>query len=392
MKLLDRDISHSDPTPHDLLTSHLRKLDTPTLDDLSRIHGVEIFDFPEFFRKRTKHLFDLIGTRAFGLDNEWYTHINFLYQTWVATKTTGIDLPTDFVQSLGSYDSFMQSYCTNASLSVRSAFNFWIKWFTERIVHPKMILELGQPLSKHYEITQRGVYEYKGAWHCIPSNNNMYTYVEHEVIREVNLLTNTLKSFEADLFHATGSAALDGISQHRALLSARRSEEQGVLVKTGEYTHKDNKGQIPVGGTEGLENIYASAKVDSGYSTIRWFDEFPVVFGFKSDEVNDYLEHQYGWRVPHLKEVYGDGHKLGNEVPISLVRAIYTQIKDLDRLRAWAKINAPNSVVISIEAASLLRERSHENTTLYPNYPYKFGRPIITDWQELLNSPTISLP
>lgn len=391
MDTFNKDISLGEPSPSELLKGHLGKLHVPSLDKLSHSCGIEIAGLPQYFREKTRQAFQEIERRTFASNNEWFNHFNFLYQTWLATRDVpGIDLLPNFAESLSSYDSFIRTYGQDTSLSQRSEFIFWVKWFTQRIVHPERIIKLHPPMSKDYNTTRRGIYEYKGKWHSIPSNDGENTFVEEDVIREVNTLTDTLDSPEADLFHTTGSAALSGISQHKALLSARESEKQANSVKTGEYIHHKDE-QLSLRGTNALEDVYASSMVDDTCSEIRWFDEYPVVFGFQSDEIEKYLREQYGRKSASLRGVSADGHRLGKTVSLSLVRAVYTYRPYLEILRLWAEQNVPGSHVISIEAGSLLRTRSDEKTTLYKNYPYRFGEPVITDWQALLNEPAIIL-
>jgi hypothetical protein len=389
MSRLDRGIPQGEPSPTELLNDHLGKLHVPTLDSLTQLHGIDSSEFTSYFGDEIRQTLGNIEDRSFAFGDEWFRRFNFLYQSWVATRENPAALP-GLSDTLQSYDSFINSYGRDLSIPQRSAFNFWTNFFTERVVHPKRILKLYPPTSETYDITQRGIYERHGIWHPIPSDSKESLFVEEGVIKEICELSSVLDQSEADLFHATGSAALDGISQHKALLSAGESEARGNPIKTGEYLHRSKDGEIPVGGTNGLEDLYGSSLMDAGYATIRWFNEFPVVFGFRADEIEEYLRSQNMRRI-NVKGTSGNGHLLGKSTPLSFVRAIYTLRPYMESLTTWANSNLIDRPVISIEAATLLRTRSDRSTTIYPDYPYRFDEPEIADWNAFLQKPGIDL-
>jgi len=69
--------------------------------------------------------------------------------------------------------------------------------------------------------------------------------------------------------------------------------------------------------------------------TVKKFDEFPVVFGFSYDKLKTYLQmHKKGAAI---KDYGSQGILVGDEIPLELLGAVFTNFLNIPELRLWVQ-------------------------------------------------------
>lgn len=376
----------------DLRLLGIPRLREPSLEELGDLYGTTLQDVGGVFGAYAAEIAHDAQQTDFAKDPDGTRRIAFLYEVWNATHQSDQSELQDFAASFSTADAFRAAYAPTATDRSFSAFTFWIDRFNRYIVpHEREVRFIAH--SHELPIYYRdGMYHQEGEWFRIDEADGSVTYVDRPVVEEAAGLEAELIKSEADLFHATGSAALPGIARQGAILSARRLTASGERIRTGEFQH--TQGQVKVIGDnkQPLENVYASTYLSPDYATSGWFDEYPVVFGFDGRSVEDFLVREKGWREARLVGPNAHGWLAGDELPVSLVRALYTFSPFVARLAEWSRVNTPDALVMSLEAASLLREHSAKTAhTLYTHYPFRYRVPSLRTAAELLKTTPIAI-
>ena len=327
-----------------------------TVEELCEREGCKIEELPSLVASKAQNIVYYCEENYRIVGSEINPQIDFLYQCYQATR----DLPEDsglseFATSLESFDTFISNYAEGMSSGACGNLMSRIDRYIKKEAHTSRLIY--EDLGK----THLG-YLSKVEWIPLPySFSVLEDYVERGVVEEVINLQKA--GYESpDLYHATGSAALDGIAEHNAILAANKAVKLGgEIVKTGEYSIKPSYDNFRIEDGEreyGIYNlIYASDRPIIAYAIARWFDEFHVIFGLSKDKIAEYQKEHGG----EIGGVVGVDFTIGSKVPLELVDVIYGEYISLDKLKEWQEKNAPQARVVSIEAGQLLRDRPEEN-------------------------------
>lgn len=339
--------------PPELRPEHLQPISAAVL---AEGYGVAVANLPDVFGT---HLHRAVTGQQRGAPiADQLNDIHQLYEIWQATR----DCPEleAFSTATATAEAMQQTYPDADILRFTTLLNH----YRSQVLQPGQLIELSTEIDRPTTGQKYGMYGIDGEWVRMPTPDNprVQAYARRAVLAEAATLEAELPVAEADLFHASGSAALHGLAERGALLSARKRLQESGTIVSGEYL--GDQYQV----NEALEEIYMSNHARDGYSTTRWFNEYPVVFGFSSVDLEQRLAEKGIKR--NLIGYNGDGHHAGDEVPLSACRAVYAPKERLAEVQAWAAAVNPNMRVISLEASEIMRQYSSQSPLLYPDYLY----------------------
>lgn len=360
-----------------LLLDLLEKREVPTLNKLCEENECTIEDLPGVFAKKTEEILNYCEKYSSVTDVELNPQIDFIYKSYAATRDiSDTDNLSDFSKSLDSFDSFIDHHAKGASRKTIGNLIERIDVYTRTVVHPSRIIAVFPEGHRMHD--KLSIYNFEGHWVPLPTESSFVAeeYVEKDVLDEIIELQESNYT-RPDLYHSTGSASLEGIAKHGAILSARKAVESGESVKTGEYnTYISRDGYSVSGGKEGLRSVYTSRILDTGYGVARWFNEHRVVFGISEERISKYLKEHKGETDIRFEDYSGEGIAIGPEVPLDVVGVIYGDRLYLDELNEWKEKNAPQARVVSFEAEYMLRTKGGRS--------YRTQGKEIIDWKSLL--------
>lgn len=151
---------------------------------------------------------------------------------------------------------------------------------------------------------------------------SMDLYMRFAIIRQRRMrepksyMFDPAMTLPGTLYHATGSAALEGIARHKAIMSSRKVLEVGEVIKTGEHITVVHAG---------LEAVYTTRCFSSDYCLARWFNECHVVFGIKEGAAPLIADKAYTL--------------IGPEVPLRELSVVHTEDVFQDKMSEWLKAN-----------------------------------------------------
>jgi hypothetical protein len=160
------------------------------------------------------------------------------------------------------------------------------------------------------EITDKG----KGRFYC-----DVDQWMRYRVIPQRRMKPAKFDMFSSNmtrantLYHATGSAALDGIARRGAIISSGRAQELGENIETGEHRMFAIE--------TGLTGVNSTPWFNSDWCLARWFDEYHIVFGLDTDKVEVEREGVYTILSP--------------EVSIDAVKLVHTEDQFKTRVQSW---------------------------------------------------------
>lgn len=355
--------------------SNLKKNEPRSLDQLLNQESIELDGLVD----RVQESVDIIMDED-TKDDDKTKELKFVYEVYLATRDVENNQELiELADNLNSFESFRRKFLVDASRYQLANFYEAVTFFRGRVIHPSRELFIEADLGfrdRYYD----GVYGYHGEWVVIPKGGRegLFGIVEQSVIEEaIKLRTANIK---VELFHTTGSAALDGIGRNQQIMSAKRLVESKEDVSTGEYASYISKefGSSVTGRNTGLSNVYVEQNgIAKGYELIRWFDEYSVTFGIRLDLQRQYVSKNYG-DDRSLFYRTSEGMQVGPEVPLSNVALVIVDHQELSRAREWASLNAPGVFVTSYDAYSL-----YQDTELN-------GRYRVQKLEELLRLPSFS--
>lgn len=310
-----------------------------------------------------------------------FERLNPLYRIWEVLQNKP---PTEPKVDILTYSSVSNHFPGHQII----AFNALLEHFSKHIFRPLGMLTLDRnPLSTNTMTQKYGAYNLEGLWLPFAHNTRpaQINFTKKEVILKSQEILEDENEARIDLFHNTSSVALGGIARQHAILSTNAAKSKGVQVVSGEYLHAGEHEQ-----RDGrFDYVYTSNLLDTGYSTMRWFDEYPAVFGFCSNDIEAYASERLP-RKASFRGIEANGHEIPDEIPLTLSKGLYTPLQNIPSLELWANANLPGAKVYCLEAAILARENLIDGLGRYPHYPYRFGKPM-EDADSLLQKMTITV-
>lgn len=373
---------HVQENPFDdegVLRKGLVRKDEPSLGQLLASEGVKASGLPGKFARKVRECFQYADKNSSIIDTDLNPQIEFIYKVWHATRDIpcGHELAT-FSRGLDSFDSFLKQYGQGQSRQAVGNLMQRIDVFVRTELNILKLVDVF-PEGHRRRRLNSGIYNYEGDWIRLPGSRYYVEesrFADREVLQEIVATLDRTRS--AGLFHATGSAALEGIGRHGAILSARRARELGEPIKTGEYnTYIGWNGFSVSGGEGGLGNVYTLGSLSTSYALVRWFDEFDVVFGLSRERMERYLRDEKGHDKFYLSDFAGEGIRVGPEAPLKLVETVNTEVSFVPFMKNWVDKHAPHIQVRSLEADDL---RNSEGS---------YGR--LVDWKMLLQKKPVTL-
>ena len=284
---------------------------------------------------------------------------------------------------LSDFESFKEVWLKD--LDGRSEGNFVEKMgmFMEKVVHPyRMVQYWAKDLRSRDALNKMVLY--KGEWCILPTTEEgvFLEMVDRLVVEEaIKIIDDDCEIFP-DLYHVTGGCVLDEILQDRELKSGNLLVEEGRGAKVGEaYRAFGLRAEEQAGTILSLGNVYADRGLNyGGYSTVRWFDEYPVGFGIDQDAMERYLRSQGRDPGSVIRETSrGGGTVLGERVPLEgVIKVIYCMEINKNEVEEKLKKNGVDIPVVSFESYNLIR---------FFDARYKFRdkpREMIQDWGKFL--------
>jgi hypothetical protein len=347
----------------------VKRLEMPSVEEIAEANDISLKELPELFERTIEGEKTINDFRDF----------NLMYQIWRSTQTApGFE---SFASSIATADSVAAQFqgCDLPGLSV------YLQHLCENVFQPRSLIEFSERRTNFMQ--QFGAYGLSGEWHAIALDpaNEKQVYIRREILEEAARIESGGGTEETDIFHDTSSAALGGIARHGAILSGKTAISRGQEVTSGEYiTGGINPDQ------QILPLIYMHNGIDGGYATKRWFNEFPVTFGYHTADVED-IARQAGLMRTNFGSVSMDGHEIGTELPTNIVATLYTTAANIPALSRWRDAELPTAKVMSYEVAMYLRLYSSLAEQRYPNYIYRRNSPSAISTGEILEQPPIVL-
>jgi len=336
-----------------------RKL--PDAQALAAQYACTVDELPQVFADRLVEIAPATHTLSDLMQEEIYDGLEALHSLWAAARNTPA------LSDLASHTATAQEVYPGTN--IRSQENRLRQLETAVLDPPSLITLPTSPVSLSLA-QERGAYNMQGEWHKIipPDTPDSVFLVRPQILIEAAELEDTLTRPEADLFHPTSSAALDGIGRHRALLSAQRLHDIGEVIVSGEEL-KDQYDPLE----EPTQAVMMTNLFSGMWATKQWFDEFPVIFGFQSSQMENYAAafRRSGSPHPDFHGYNANGHHVGPTVPLEPVTVAYTPARHLPELRAWADTHSPHTATISLEAGRIMRNFSRNGQRIYPDYLYR---------------------
>lgn len=373
-------MTHKEPLPNTaeaFLRGNLIQRKLPvSLDDLAQQESLSVSELPSRLAQHVQSITAYYAAKPFNanvLDDALNPQIDFLYRIWHTSRNITPDHPFySFARTLDSFEGFADTHLSHLTSNTHINLAKRINQFIYTTMHKQKLLEICSPEFPRYSTS--GEYNTQGEWVRIPKHLTSETreeYVDKQILEEVISLRNKLTD-EPLLFHSTGSASLDGIGQHEALLSSTEASLGHTPLKTGEIYEAQ-------GTRRTLGSVYAAENMHRGYSLARWFDEYHVTFGISLSAQEAFLQKKYPDRVIDVTDWMNEGITIGPRVPLQHIRTVLVDFVQKGAMQTWADKYCPQALVISYEAFEILRRE---------NISSEFADPRQTA-EELLQQPRI---
>lgn len=261
-----------------------------------------------------------------------------IYQLWQATQDGKISSP-EVATCLTDLDNFVARVSPQTRLNegelierIGESVNNFLGMQPER-----------EAITTHYKkgrfASQSSPPKNLDEWTIVEDCDHLAVYARKEVVKEASTLP-ALSPYN-DVFHATTTASLPEISQHKSIESSKKVVQRGGKLKSGEV-----KGRRFV-----HEHVFASPnKPELSYGLPSWFGEAPVAFGINLPKQEATLAAQ---GKKHGQYDRGDGYQIGDTVPLENVDMVIAHHHDLPAVRNWVKENLPGVPLVSKEAFDL---------------------------------------
>lgn len=333
-----------------------------SLDAIAQESGVPIKSLEAYLKKEIGAFADKMKNEDRYPGEEYFPLFDKIYNLYIiAAKQENKDLPLPWMKNLKNYDAFIGHFCPSANAKARACITKQVETFVRCKVSSGIILHDderkeafgvdGTTWKKHHTY---------GRSHDGPSQACVHEHwVDTAILAEVAQLKESgFPNRKDHLFHDTGSAALEGIGEAGAILSARQARQSKSKVVTGEYACyiSSHDGETSMSGRKGgLENVYTSddGLASGSYTTQRWFDECPVTFGIDSAKQKEYNETQ-GTNEFYNYRRSKEGIVVGPKVPLENVIAVSAPKEHEVRVQAWIQQYCPWVKFISKEAATIM--------------------------------------
>jgi len=343
----------------------IEKVQPLTIKDICHREGVKQAELENHLKAQIQAFAEKMkNVRSWGDDKYWPMLENW-YNLFLQCQENDLNDDLAWVNNFKNFDDFINYFCPQVTNHAKSMIKKHVQDFLEKKVHPQKSID-GWEFRREREYQDNlGIYEADGQWVLLPeeySSENM-DLVEKQVIEEI---IDLLKSGypHPEYAHASGSAALSGVSQAKAILSARQSIEKKIPVKSGEFHHYWDQEIADVQDQPNRVSVLGSVYVNHGlphygYHSINWFDEYFVGFGINQQKQEEYLTQNnfyYGkGKDQRLSVDYGgEGIIIGPQVPLENVEIVYAWKKYEKQTLEWIKENCPQVKFISLEAIQTL--------------------------------------
>lgn len=310
----------------------------PTVDELCAEENIDESKLAELVGQKVQHLAEEL--QEIKIANHQSEDLVFLNKLYHALKLSSNDSDEQFNElrdELSTFENFRQTLLGGATLSAQYLLllNEWINDANRESLPTATISFSNRPLPRRFigHSAKRKIFveqdDLDEKWVLIHSDGEADTYAPIEVLEDQKALRG--EAINPTYYHSTTSAALKGLSEHGAFLSRTELERRGQYSRSGERM-------------DWIPKVYVSDSMNYSYlySSVGWFDQFPVVFGLGLSK-----------KVEALREGFSPDHgtSLGDEVPINLVEAIYVPLKQIGYTEEWAAQNCPQAKVHCLEAA-----------------------------------------
>jgi len=295
-----------------------------------------------------------------------FSGLNKLFQLWESSRTASKD--QDFHSSIKTTEYIKHSFPSHKIDRLAPL----LRHFNEHVFQPLGLIALGQ--DKKHTAQEHGAYNMQGVWFPLESGSEI-TFANLETVEAATSLETDEAETSIDVFHNTSSTALDGILKVGKILCAEMAEEEGISIKSGEYLHGSDHER-----SDGrYKFVYTSGLLGTGYSTVRWFNEFPVIFGFNSADIDSYMKGNQSRQGENFQGVSANGFETPAQIPIELVRGVYAPNRRLEVLKSTIQQSSIMAPIYSLEAALIVRNYTANSVERFPNYVYRRGVSLIQD-------------
>lgn len=321
-----------------------------SLDAIAQESGVPIESLEAYLKKEISAFVEKMKNSYVYGERKHFPLFDKLYNLYlIAAKQEDKDLPFPWVKNLKNYNAFIEHFCPPTDDKVRVHITSIIESFVSSKVSSGIISH-DDKRENAYGI-DRKVWKKVHTYGLIDYQSEMREYwVDEAILAEVEQLKKSGYPNQKDhLFHNTGSAALEGIGEAGAILSAYRVLQSKQKVVTGEYKSES-------AGKEGLTNVYTlrrSSLASAIYTIQRWFDECPITFAIDVKKQREYNEAQ-GIKKNYENDRKGQGTVVGPEVPLEHVVAVSAPKEHEAHVQAWIQQYCPWAKFISKEAATIM--------------------------------------
>lgn len=337
-------------TTGDTLSEVLTNRPLPTIDNILTDYQLDrshIKELPQRFGENALTILEPYLAEGTPPD---YNNIDAIYRAFAATRGLSQSHPLyAFSQTLNSLEDFLTTYAPSFPYSAKGRLVIHgISRFTLERLHPEGVITYSINSYSHENST--GVYDMHGEWveQTVGRGATRKKYIRRDVLEEVvDLLDDGFT--RSGLFHATGSGALPGIEQERAIISSNEALNRSIPIRSGTIVFS-----APVGKDE----VFASEKFPAlnyyGNTSISWFDQYPVIFGLEE------TSHRNPSEKLEVKSWLSNEKLLGEEVSLDFVGTVYVWAHKKDEIRKWTRVNCPWARIVSLEARQAI-ETSIQN-------------------------------
>jgi hypothetical protein len=319
--------------------------------------GVSVQKLEAFLKRKIGEFVDDARVSSAPRPSAYFPLFDALYNLYMIGSTQGLPLP--WIKNLMGFDSFVRHFCPSAnakSLSwIQDNLNVFLRLHVSSalIVHGDRRATLYCSQEMNWGKTL--LYAHKLLSHelCVKEH-----WADSAVLSEFRSLKDNKVLDDVELiFHATGSAALSGIGAQGGIFSANKVLSSGGRVVTGEYVSWINSHtDVSIsGGSSGLGDVYTlrhSSLSSSVYTSTRWFDEYPIVFGVNLEK-QMHLTKSMGLNVNYFNDRKGEGILTGPSIPLENISFISSPKKNEKDVQAWVHTHCPWVKFVSKEAAEL---------------------------------------
>lgn len=295
----------------------------------------------------------------YGLSSPWHEYLDTLYNLYHYGSSREWRVPeAPWIENLHCFESYVEHFVPQATPEIQRRIMKQVQDYIESRVHPQSIFSIDKWRLDEFGQKALTVYAKHGEWLLIPCLHDAerphYDFATRNVLEEAIKLSRLGCTFPI-LTHEGSSAALDGISQHLALLCSSMLRELGTEIRSGEAVSL---------GSWLHGNVYASPGEPwptAGYKMMRWFDEYPVGFGIDPSMLKSFqretraeMDSETAKRWTIGGDWEGNGRTLGPKVPLECVKCVYCWKANEEEMRTWAARNTPWADVVSFEAVGII--------------------------------------